>query len=289
MSIQKIIILITLIAGAILFMASAYTVEEREQVIVMQFGNPEAVHQEPGLYFKKPFIQDIVRLDRRILSLDINPIEVITKDQDRLLVDSFARYKISDPLKSFQATRSRGLRESRLENILVSSLRLVVAESTFKEVVSGDRQEAMRQITERTNEEAQKLGLAIVDVRLKRVDVPTNNRQKIFDRMETERKREAAEERAKGQAEAQRIRAEANREYAETIAKAERESLTLRGLADAHAVKVYAEAFGQDKEFFEFYRTMQTYKSSLKKEDTKMVLSPDNPFFKLLMSGGKKK
>lgn len=289
MNIKSMIALVLFFGSVIVISSSVYFVEEREQALIIELGRPIESKQEPGLYFKTPFIQDVVRLDKRILSLDIKPIEVISKDQDRLLVDSFARYRISDPLLSYQATRFDYDREQRLGNILVSSLRQVIAERTFKDVVSGDRREAMSMITDRTNLEAKKLGLEIIDVRLKRVDVPSENLKKIFARMETERKREAAEERAKGQAEATKIKAAADRESAQITAKAEKEALILRGTADAYAVKVYAEAYGRDKDFFEFYRTMQTYKKSLGKNDTTLVLSPDSEFFKLLMNGGDKK
>lgn len=289
MSIKSIVGLGLVFGLLIIASSSIYFVDEREQALIIELGRPVEARQDPGPYLKKPFIQEVVRLDKRILSLDIKPIEVITKDQDRLIVDSFARYKISDPLLSYQATRYASDRNKRLASILVSSLRQVIAERTFQDVVSGDRRSAMQVIADRTNEEARKLGLEIIDVRLKRVDVPTENVQKIFARMETERKQEAAEERAKGQADATKTRAEADRESQQITAEAEKNALIIRGEADAFAVRVYADAFGKDKDFFEFYRTMQTYKKSLGKSDTTLVLSPDSDFFKLFMSGGKSK
>lgn len=274
------------VLGAVLItgFSSVFVVDERNQAIVVQFGEPKRTVTNPGLQFKLPFVEQVIYLDKRILSLDVQPQEVLASDQRRILVDSFARYRISDPLKRYQAARTDAQAESLLENAMESTVRQVLAQEPMVGIVSGQRAELMKRISDLTNERAQSFGLEVVDVRLKRVDLPTANSEAIFRRMETERQREAAEKRATGQRDAVKIKATADRQVAELIAEAERQSQTIRGEADGRAVKIFADAFGKDKEFFEFYRTMQAYRTALGKDDTRLVLSPDSEFFKLFMN-----
>jgi len=280
---KVITLLIVLLVGLLTAFGSVFTLNEREQAIVVQFGEPKRVITDPGINFKLPFFEQVIYLDKRILSLDIRPQEVLASDQRRILVDSFARYRISDPLKRFQAARDERTAARLLEDAMESTVRQVLANEVMGSIVSGERAALMRQISELTNQRAASFGLEVVDVRLKRVDLPEQNSQAIFQRMETERQREAAEKRATGQRDAVKIRAEADRRVLELIADAERQSQTIRGEADGEAVKIFADAYTKDADFFEFYRTMQAYRKSLGKDDTTLVLSPDSEFFKLFI------
>ena len=284
MGMKSIVGLVLLAVVVVLGLNSIYIVDEREQAIVVQFGNPKRTVTEPGLKFKTPFVEQVIFLEKRIMSLDVLPQEVLASDQRRILVDSFARYRIADPLKSYQAARTEAGARNLLEQAMVSTLRQVLANENMSNIVSGQRAELMDRISRLTNERAKTFGLEVVDVRLKRVDLPRENSEAIFRRMETERQREAAEKRASGQRDAVKIKAGADRQVAELVAEAERKSQTIMGEADGQAVKIFANAFGKDKEFFEFYRTMQAYKVALGKNDTRLVLSPDSEFFKLFMN-----
>lgn len=275
--------LVTLAILVVVGLSGLFIIDERRQAIVVKFGSPQRTVTEPGLHFKMPFLEQVIFLEKRILSLDVPPQEVLASDQRRILVDSFARYRISDPLKRYQAARDERAAASLLENLMESTVRQVLAREPMNGIVSGQRAELMQRISQLTNERAQTFGLEVVDVRLKRVDLPRENSQAIFDRMKTEREREAAEKRASGQRDAVKIRAAADRQVAEILAEAERKSQTIRGEADGQAVKIFADAYGKDKDFFEFYRTMQAYRASLGKDDTRLVLSPDSEFFKLFM------
>lgn len=276
--------LVTLGLLLVVGLSALFTVDERQQAIVVKFGSPQRTVTDPGLHFKMPFLEQVIFLEKRILSLDVQPQEVLASDQRRILVDSFARYRIVDPLKRYQAARDERSAASLLENAMESTVRQVLAQEPMVEIVSGKRDELMKRISDLTNERAQTFGLEVVDVRLKRVDLPRENSQAIFLRMETERQREAAEKRASGQRDAVKIKAGADREVAEILADAERKSQTIRGEADGEAVKIFAEAYSRDESFFEFYRTMQAYRASLGKDDTRLVLSPDSEFFKLFMN-----
>ncbi|TNE65574.1 MAG: protease modulator HflC [Alphaproteobacteria bacterium] len=288
MNIKSIAALVTLAAVVFVGLGSLYIVSEREQAIVVKFGEPKRTVTEPGLHLKVPFVEQVIFLEKRIMGLDIRPQEVLASDQRRLMVDSFARYRIVDPLKRYQAARTETAAESLLENAMESTVRQVLANEVMQNIVSGQRAQLMQRIKELTNERAKTFGLEVVDVRLKRVDLPQANSQAIFQRMETERQREAAEKRAAGNRDAVKIKAQADRQKAELLADAERQSQTIRGEAEGQAVKIFAEAFGKDQEFFEFYRTMQAYKKALGKDDTTLVLSPDSEFFHLFMGAGEK-
>ncbi len=267
---------------------SLYTVHQVQQVLLLQFGEPVGVVREPGLKFKIPFVQDVTYIDKRILDLDAPPEEVIASDQKRLVVDAFARFKITDPLKFYQTVGNEAVARSRMGSLINSNLRQVLGSEAFSTVLSGKRDALMKRIRDLVNEEAKDFGIFIVDVKIKRADLPQANSQAIYRRMQTERLREAAEFRAQGAETAQRIRSRADREKTVLIAEAQKQSEILRGEGDGKAVKIFADAFGKDKDFFAFYRSMQAYGKALGTDDTTMVLSPDSEFFRFFGSiGGK--
>lgn len=267
-----------------------YIVNEREQALVVQFGSPQKTVTEPGLHVKMPFLQQVIFLEKRVLSLDLRPQEVLASDQRRIVVDSFARYRIVDALKRYQAAANDTIANDLLEKIMDTTVRNVLAQQPMNSIVSGERASLMEEISRITNERAASIGLEVIDVRLKRVDLPQQNSDAIFDRMRTEREQEAAEKRAEGQRDKVKIEADADRQVAVIVAEAEKQSQIIRGEADGRAVKIFADAFGKDEDFFEFYRTMQAYRKALGKEDTTLVLSPDSEFFKLFVnSDGKGK
>lgn len=280
-----VILLIIVFVGA----DSVYTVDEREQALVVQFGEPKRTIPNPGLHFKLPIVEQVIYLDKRILSLDRRPQEVLASDQRRIVVDSFARYRIVDPLKRYQAAANDVIANDLLDKIMDTTVRNVLGKVEMNNIVSGERASLMAEISRITNQQAATIGLEVIDVRLKRVDLPPQNSTAIFQRMETERQQEAAEKRAEGNRDAVKIRADADRQVAVLVAEAEKQSQIIRGEADGAATKIFADAFGKDEEFFEFYRTMQAYRLSLGKDDTRLVLSPDSEFFKLFVnsSGGK--
>jgi len=271
---------VLLAAGVVVLFNSLFTVHQTKQALVLQFGKPKRVIQDAGINFKIPFVQNVVFLDKRILDLDSPAQEVIASDRKRLVVDAFSRFRITDPLKFFQSVSNERRANSRLSTILNSSVRRVLGAATFTELVKDDRPKLMAQIQSQVNEEAAKFGIEIVDVRIKRADLPTANSEAIYKRMQTERQREASEFRAEGQEQSQRIRSTADKEVTVLKAEATRDAEKLRGQGDAQRNKIFAEAFGQDPEFFAFYRSMQAYEKSLSGSDTSLVLSPDSNFFK---------
>lgn len=275
---------VIIIGGVILVTSSLFTVRQTEQALVIRFGNPQMPIREAGLHFKAPFIDNVVYIEKRILDLDLPAQEVIARDQKRLVVDAFARYRVSDGLLFYQAVGSVEGASNRLATFLNSSLRRVLGENTFQNVVKDARPQLMGQIRDQVNGEAQKLGLTVVDVKIRRADLPNENSQAIYDRMKTEREREAAEIRAQGGEAAQRIRARADRDVTVTLAEANRDSEQKRGEGDAQRNAIYAEAYGRDPEFFSFYRSMQAYEAGLKGENTRLVLSPDSDFFRFFSS-----
>ena len=271
---------IVVAALIILTLSAAFIVDQREQVLVLQFGDPKRVIQEPGLNFKIPFIQQVVRFDKRLLDYDNAPEEVIASDQKRLVVDAFARYHIVDPLKFYQTVGSEMLLRPRLGSAINSTLRQVLGTAPLQQVVSEKRGSLMLDIRNIVRREALTFGIQVEDVRIKRADLPDENSEAIYRRMQTERQQEAAELRAKGAEEAQKIRAEANRQKVVIVAEAERDSQILRGDGEGEMNRIFAEAFGRDPEFFSFYRSMQAYEAALGADDTTMVLSPDSDFFR---------
>ncbi len=272
------------LALAVLAYMSVFTVTQTDQALVLQLGEHKRTVKQPGLHFKLPFIQNVIYLDKRILNLDLKPEEIVSSDQKRMVVDAIARFRIIDPLLTFQTRRNeRGVSQA-LETMVSSSVREVLAREQFITLLSGERADLMRQIRDSVNAAAHSFGVEIIDVRLRRVDLPARNSQSIYERMNTARRQEAQEIRAEGQEQALRIRAEAERERTILLANAERDGQILRGQGDSEAVRIFAEAFGRDVEFFEFYRSMQAYKVALQPGDTTLVLSPNSEFFKYLDS-----
>ena len=273
-----IVILIGLAAVAVYF--SAYIVHQNEQALVLRFGEPKRVVKDPGLKWRWPFVDQVEIYDKRILDLDTAPQEAIARDQKRLVVDAFARYKIVDPLKFYQTLRYEDGVRSRLGPIVESALRRVLGSATFVEIVRDKREELMKRIATQVNSEGEEFGLEVVDVRMKRADLPEQNSKSVFQRMRAEREREAAEFRAEGAASANRIRATADREAVVIKAEASRKGEETRGNGDAERNRIYADAYTRDQDFFEFYRSMQAYEKGLKSNDTRLLISPDSEFFK---------
>ena len=264
----------------VLAMSALFTVHQTQQALVLQFGNPKRVVTEPGLHVKVPFIQNAVYIDRRVLDFDAEANELILGDQKRLVVDAFARYRIVDPLRFYQSVGSEELLRGRIDTILDASLRKTLGEVPLFTVLSADRAALMNQIRDQANTETKQFGIDIVDVRIKRADLPAENSQAIYRRMQTEREREAKELRAQGAELAQRIRSRADRERRVIIAEAEKEGQIIRGEGDALAIRIFADAFGKDVDFFSFYRSMQAYRDALGDDSTSFVLSPDSEFFR---------
>ena len=279
MSSSRISLLIVGLIVAITYF-TLFTVIEVKNAIVLQFGDPKRVITSPGLNVKVPFIQNVIFIDNRILDIDAPAAEVIAADQKRLIVDAFVKFKIVDVLEFYKAFGNENVARSRISAVVNSRIRGVLGEEPLSAVLSDDRSKLMKQITSLVEAEVRNFGIEIVDVRIKRADLPDANSQAIFRRMQTEREREAKEFRAQGAEIAQRIRSTADKEVTIIKSQAEKEANIVRGEGDGMANKVFAEAFGQDPEFFAFYRAMQAYAEGLKSSDTTMILSPESEFFK---------
>jgi len=275
----KIVLPLIIILATISFF-SIFIVKETNQAIVLQFGDPKKIITSPGFQMKIPFIQNVVFLDRRILSLDPPPEEVIASDQKRLIVDAFARFKIIDPLKFYISVGNERVARSRLATIINSRLRNVLGKQSLATLLSEDRTKQMAIIQEGVNNEAGKFGIEIIDVRIKRADLPQANSEAIYRRMQTEREREAKEFRAKGAEMAVTITSTADKKVTVILAEAKKNSEIMKGEGDGQRNKIFAEAFGRDPEFFAFYRAMQAYEKALIGGDTSLILSPDSEFFK---------
>ena len=276
--------LLTLIIGLLAIAGVAayltlFTVDQTQLAIVLEFGNPKRVIADPGLHYKIPFIQNVEYFDKRILDIETDSQEVIASDQKRLVVDAFARYRITNALLFYQTITNEAVADSRIGAVLGSSLRRVLGAASFEAVVRDKREELMHTILAQVNHEAEPFGIKVVDVRIKRVDLPLANMQAIYRRMQTERQRQAAEFRAEGEGAARRIRGTADREVTVIKAKATGESEQIRGEGDANRNRIYAEAYSKDPDFFGFYRSMQAYETGLKSGDTRFLLSPDSQFF----------
>ena len=276
-------VLVLVVIGAL---SSVFIVDEREKALVLQFGRVVSVKENPGLAFKIPLIQEVVTYDDRILSREVGPLEITPSDDRRLIVDAFARYRIVDVVQFRQAVGSGGIQqaEQRLDNILRSQTRAILGQVTSNDILSSDRAILMLRIRNAAITEANALGLEVIDVRLKRTDLPQANLEATFSRMRAEREREAADEIARGEEAAQRLRALADRTVVELESDANRQSEIIRGEADAKRNAIFAEAFGADPEFFEFYRSLAAYRGALKEGNSTMVLSPDSDFFHYLKS-----
>jgi len=265
---------------------SLFVVKEINQAIVLQFGDPKKVIVKPGLQVKIPFIQNVVFLDRRILNLDAPPEEVIASDQKRLIVDAYARFKIVDPLKFYISVGDERVARSRLSTIINSRIRSVLGKQSLATLLSEDRTKQMAIIQEGVNTEAKNFGIEIIDVRIKRADLPQANSEAIYKRMQTEREREAKEFRAKGAEMAVTITSTADKEVTVLLANAKKQSEIMKGEGDGQRNRIFANAFGKDPEFFAFYRAMQAYEKALIGGDTSLILSPDSDFFKFFGDTG---
>jgi len=279
MKLNKFILPVIIVIGFAIYL-SLFVVKEINQAIVLQFGDPKKIISTPGLQVKIPFIQNVVFLDRRILSLDPAPEEVIASDQKRLIVDAFARFKITDPLKFYISVGNERVARSRLATIINSRLRSVLGTQSLATLLSEDRTKQMAIIQEGVNAEAGKFGIKIIDVRIKRADLPQANSEAIYRRMQTEREREAKEFRARGAEMAVTITSTADKEVTVILANAKKQSEIMKGEGDGRRNKIFADAFGRDPEFFAFYRAMQAYETALIGGNTSLILSPDNEFFK---------
>ena len=277
---------VALIAIVLVIMSSIFIVDERNKALVLQFGRVVAVKEDPGLAFKLPLIQEVVYYDDRILSRDVDPIEVTPSDDRRLVVDAFARYRIADVNRFREAVGTGGVltAESRLDGIMRNELREILGTVSSNEILSSDRALLMQQILAGARAKALEIGLDVVDVRLKRTDLPRQNLDATFARMRAEREREAADEIARGNEAAQRVRAQADRTQVEIVSEANREAEIIRGESDATRNAIFAEAYGADPEFFDFYRSLNAYRTALQGNNSTMIMAPDSEFFNYLKS-----
>jgi len=272
----------------VLFLAavsSLFAVQQTQQVLITQFGEPIRMVREPGLHWKLPFIQTVISFDRRLLDYDTPGQEVILGDQRRIVVDTFTRYQITDPLRFYQTVGATetGIR-LRLQPIVSSTLRNVLGSEQLLSVLSADRARIMGEIRKKVDDEAKNFGIHVVDVRIRRADLPEENTQAILSRMQSERERVAREQRAEGAEQAQRIRAAAERERTVLLAEAQANADILRGQGEQTAIRIFAEAFQQDPDFFQFWRTMQAWREAFSEGDARLLLSPDSEFFKYFRS-----
>lgn len=274
------VVAVLLIVALIVGYSSVFTVYQTHQALVVRLGEPVRVVTEPGLHFKYPLIDNVISIDRRILDLENPAQEIIASDQKRLVVDAFARYRINNALRFYQAVGSIDGANARLQTLLNSALRRVLGEATFIELVRDQRDDLMRRIQAQLDREAAQFGIQVVDVRIRRADLPEQNSQAVYQRMQTARQREAAEYRAQGQQQAQEIRSKADREVTVLVAEATSKSEQIRGEGDATRNQIFADAFNKDPDFFAFYRTMQAYEAGLKHTDTRFLLKPDTNFFR---------
>ncbi len=285
MKISKFFIPIFVVLGITAFQ-SIFIVQEINQAIVLQFGDPKKIVTKSGLNFKLPFIQNVAYLDKRVLNLDNPPEEVIAADQKRLIVDAIARFKITDPLKFYISVGNERVARQRLATIINSRIRGVLGKQELATLLSKDRAKQMSIIQNDVNTEAENFGIEIVDVRIKRADLPQANSEAIYARMQTERQREAKEFRAQGAEIATRIKSTADKEVTVILANAKKKSEIMKGEGDGQRNKIFADAFGKDPQFFSFYRAMQSYEKALIGGDTSLILSPDSDFFKFFGKSG---
>ncbi|MBN9013247.1 MAG: protease modulator HflC [Rhizobiales bacterium 62-47] len=278
--VSGVVALLVLLAVIVIGYSSLFTVRETEQVLLVRLGEPVRVVTNPGLHFKAPFVDTVISLDKRILDLENPAQEVIASDQKRLVVDAFARYRIKDALRFYQSIGSIQAANVQLATLLNSALRRVLGEATFIQVVRDERDSLMGKIRAQLDREAQGYGISVVDVRIRRADLPEQNSQAVYQRMQTERQREAAEFRAQGGQKAQEIRSKADREATVIIADANSQAEQIRGQGDGERNRLFAESYGQDPAFFAFYRSMTAYENGLRSNDTRFVLRPDSDFFR---------
>jgi membrane protease subunit HflC len=272
-------LLLVLVAAAIAY-GSIFTVDQTEQALVVRFGDPVDVVTDAGLHFKVPVSDSVIPIDKRILDLENPSQEVIASDQKRLVVDAFARYRIKNALRFYQSVGSIQAANIQLTTLLNAALRRVLGEVTFIQVVRDEREALMRRIRDQLDKEADNYGIEVVDVRIRRADLPEQNSQAVYQRMQTERQREAAEFRAQGAQKAQEIKSNADREATVIVAEANSKADQIRGAGDGERNRLFAEAYGKDPDFFAFYRSMTAYDNGLKGTETRFLLQPDSDFFK---------
>ena len=271
---------VVLVVGGIFAMSALFIVDQTQQALVLQFGQPRRVIGSPGLRIKRPFIENVIYYDNRLLDFEPPPEEVIVSDQKRLVVDTYTRYRITDPLLFYQTVSTEGAVRARLNAMVSGSLRRVLGNVTLSALLSNQRAAIMHQIRDEVSEQGKSFGINVVDVRIRRADLPEENSQAIFARMKSEREQQAAQYRGEGAEAAQSVRANAERERTVILAEAQRDAQRVRGEGDAQSIKLYADAFGQDKDFFAFYRSMQAYRDALNGHTTSFVLTPDTGFFR---------
>lgn len=269
-------------AAMVILLSSVFIVHETEQVIVLQFGDPVRVVQEPGLNFKTPLIQELVRYEKRVLNIDPPVERVLLRDQRPINVDTFARYTITDPLEFYKNLRSEGQALPVLYNMINSVVRNEVGNVLLQDILSDKRINIMTRISDQITTNARRFGIEVVDVRIGRADLPDRIMQAVYNRMRSEREAQAKKERAEGQKQAQQIRATAEKERTIALAEAEKQAQQIRGVGDEEAIRIYADAYGKDARFYNFYRSLEAYRNTLSKKDTRFVLSPDNKFLQYL-------
>jgi len=277
---------VLLVVGGLALTNALFIVDQVEQALVLQFGQPRRVIRTPGLWVKRPFLEDVKRYDNRLLDFEPPPEEVIVSDQKRLVVDTYTRYRITDPLLFYQTVNTEVGVRARLSAMVNGSLRRVLGNVTLSALLSHDRSAIMRQIRDEVAEQGKSFGIDVVDVRIRRADLPEENSQAIYARMVSERQQQAAQYRGEGAEAAQTVRANADRERTVIIADAQRSAQKVRGDGDAESIRLYADAFGQDKEFFAFYRSMQAYRDALNGRSTSFVLTPGSGFFRFFEKPG---
>jgi membrane protease subunit HflC len=283
-----ILVLLLLLIAAVIGYSSLFALQQTEQALVVRFGRPVDIVTEPGLHVKVPFTDTVIPIDRRILDLENPSQEVIASDQKRLVVDAFARYRIKDALKFYQSVGSVQAANIQLTTLLNAALRRVLGEVTFIQVVRDEREALMGRIRDQLDHDSDGYGIQVVDVRIRRADLPEQNSQAVYQRMQTERQREAAEFRAQGSQKGQEIRANADREAQVIVAEARSLAERTRGEGDAERNRLFAEAYGKDPDFFAFYRSMSAYENGLKGTDTRFLLTPDSDFFRFFSSSSGK-
>ena len=275
----SILVVLALLLGA--WKLAAYSVPQWMQAIVVQLGDPVRTVQEPGLYWKIPLIQNVLYFDQRLLDYNASPRELLTKDKQQLVVDNYSRWRIRDPLQFYRTVRNEEGAQSRLDDIIYSNLRETLGRHTLREIVNEKRALLMEQVTKRSDEKAREYGIEVVDVVIKRADLPEKNELNVFNRMRTERERQAKKFRAEGDEEARKIRSESDKQVQILLAEARKQAEITRGEGDALAVKIFADAYGRDLEFYQLVRTLEAYRKSLG-DGTTVILSPNSDFFRLL-------
>ena len=274
-------ILIVVAALVVGWNLALYTVPQWEQAIVVQLGEPVRTVQEPGLYFKLPFVQNVLYFDKRLLAYDAAPKEILTKDKQQLVVDNFSRWRIRDPLQFYRTVRNEAGAQSRLDDVIYSIVRENLGRHTLREIMNEKRTEVMAEVTKESDDKAREYGIDVADVRIKRADLPEKNELNVFNRMRTERERLAKKFRAEGDEEARKIRSESDKEVQILTAEARKQAEITRGQGDAQAVKIFADAYGRDPEFYQLVRTLDAYRTSIT-EGTTLILSPNSEFFRYL-------